>query len=278
MNRSEMVEYILRRIDSEAVRIEAEWKAEGRGTRTRHCAIDALLPEPVAIAISEAFPRDGEGFMTRKSFREHKRTSANLDQYPLILADITYALQNPQVTARISELIDMPGLEPDPHLYAGGLSMMFQGEFLNPHIDNSHESTRTKYRRVNLLYYVTPGWQAENGGNLELWDDDVTTPVVIPSLFNRLVLMETNRHSWHSVSPVVVDGAPRCCVSNYYFSERSPSGEDYYHVTSFTGRPEQKLRRALGLIDNAARKYARNHLGMTRETDKGYSGSLAREE
>ncbi len=27
-------------------------------------------------------------------------------------------------------------------LYAGGLSMMFEGDFLNPHIDNSHDAGR----------------------------------------------------------------------------------------------------------------------------------------
>ncbi|TGX46600.1 2OG-Fe(II) oxygenase [Sphingomonas naasensis] len=273
-----MIDFILQRLDAEASAIETEWNASDRGTRTRHCAIDSLLPDDVALAIHAAFPRDGEGFMTRKSFREHKRTSANLDQYPLILADITYALQNPRVTQRISELTGMDGMEPDPHLYAGGLSMMFPGDFLNPHIDNSHESSRSKYRRINLLYYVTPEWRPEYGGNLELWDDQVTSPVTIPSLFNRLVLMETNKLSWHSVSQVVPGRGPRCCVSNYYFSEKSPTGDDYYHVTSFTGRPEQKIRRALGLVDNAARNYARERLGMTRATDKGYSGTLANDE
>jgi len=278
MNRSAMIEHIVLRLDAGADQIRAEWNASNRRTPTRHCAIDGLLPEDVAMAIYRAFPRDGAGFLVRNSFRERKRTSANLDRYPLILADITYALQSPRVTDKISDLTGMPSLEPDPHLYAGGLSMMFEGDFLNPHIDNSHEATRSKYRRINLLYYVTPAWELDNGGNLELWDEGVTSPVTILSVFNRLVLMETSKGSWHSVSPVSDKTAPRCCVSNYYFSEKSPTGEEYYHVTSFTGRPDQKLRRALGVIDNAARKYAREHLGMTRATDKGYSGALAGED
>ena len=45
----------------------------------------------------------------------------------------------------------------------------------------------------------------------------------------------------------------RCCVSNYYFSEVSPSAEDYFHVTSFSGRPEEKWKRAFGYIDNSLR-------------------------
>ena len=64
--------------------------------------------------------------------------------------------------------------------------------------------------------------------------------------------METTRSSWHSVSPVVAETA-RCCISNYYFSQNSPVQADYFHVTSFTGRPEQYLRRLLSLVDNPLR-------------------------
>lgn len=41
------------------------------------------------------------------------------------------------------------------------------------------------YRALNLLYYVSPGWRLENGGNLELWDEHVTTPMTVESRFNR---------------------------------------------------------------------------------------------
>jgi hypothetical protein len=277
MNRQEMISHILKRLDQEFATAQQQWNDPGPGTPTRHCAIDNLLPEEVALEIFEAFPRDGSGFLTRKSFREHKRTSAELDKYAFVLADVTYALQSPAVALRISELTGMEGLDPDPHLYAGGLSMMFKDEFLNPHIDNSHEQTRSKYRRINLLYYVAPDWSLGSGGNLELWDSDVTEPVTIVSAFNRLVLMETNDRSWHSVSPVLAQEAVRCCVSNYYFSRDSPSGADYYHVTSFTGRPGQKTQRALGVLDNAIRTLAR-YIGMKRQSDKGYSGELAKTE
>lgn len=274
MNRSEMTAHILKRIDEEAASLRAQWERTDTGTGTRFCALDDLLPEAIAQAIHDAFPNDGEGFLPRRSFRESKRTSFSFDDHPRILADITFAMQDPKVAARLGQIVGMEALEPDPHLYAGGLSMMFRDDFLNPHIDNSHEKTRSKYRRINLLYYATPDWRREHGGNLELWDLGVTSPVTIDSRFNRLVLMETNKTSWHSVSPVVAAG-PRCCVSNYYFSDLSPSGESYYHVTSFTGRPGQTVRRLAGTIDNLARNFARSKLNMGRATDKGYQGTLA---
>jgi Rps23 Pro-64 3,4-dihydroxylase Tpa1-like proline 4-hydroxylase len=222
------------------------------GTPTKHFVVDELLPEATCAEIYDAFPRDGNGFFNRESFREKKRTSANLSSYPEILSDAAYGLQDVRVVEYVSKLIGIDSLEPDPKLYAGGLSMMFQGDFLNPHIDNSHDGDRQKYRRVNLLYYVSPDWAAENGGNFELWDEKQKVQKTITSKTNRLIVMETTKKSWHSVSPVTVD-RPRCCVSSYYFSEESPDSDDYFHVTSFTGRPEEKFRRALGAIDNAAR-------------------------
>nr|WP_240352240.1 2OG-Fe(II) oxygenase [Chromobacterium alkanivorans] len=131
---------------------------------------------------------------------------------------------------------------------------MFPGDFLNPHIDNSHDGDRLRYRRLNLLYYVSPEWKIENGGNLELWNKDKTQPKTITALTNRLAVMETNKTSWHSVSPVVVD-RPRCCVSNYYFSKNSPDDTEYFHVTSFTGRPDESIKRFVGTADNALRNF-----------------------
>lgn len=134
---------------------------------------------------------------------------------------------------------------------------MRTGDFLDPHIDNSHDQNRENYRRLNLLYYVTPEWSGPDGGNLELWDQKVLKPVTIESRFNRLVLMETHHLSWHSVSEVKKPNAQRCCVSNYYFSKRSPLDHEYYHVTSFMGRPENKLKRVLSRVDNQLRSFMR---------------------
>ena len=58
--------------------------------------------------------------------------------------------------------IKIDNLEFDETLYAGGISLMKNKDFLNPHLDNSHDKDKKKYRRLNLLYYVTPDWKYEN--------------------------------------------------------------------------------------------------------------------
>lgn len=64
--------------------------------------------------------------------------------------------------------------------------------------------------------------------------------------------MVTHNRSLHSVSPVVYDGF-RCCVSNYYFSKTPILESDTFHVTSFRGRPENKLTDAILRVDTFLR-------------------------
>lgn len=107
------------------------------------------------------------------------------------------------------------------------------------------------------MYYTTPNWKKEFGGNLEVWPKGLReNPTTIVSKFNRLVVMGTDINSWHSVSPVVVDNR-RNCVSNYYFSNTPLNKEDSFHVTLFRGWPKQKLEDAVLRFDGFARMLIR---------------------
>ena len=131
--------------------------------------------------------------------------------------------------------------------------MMGKDQYLNPHIDNSHDKDRNRWRVLNLLYYASPDWVEENGGNLELWPEGVEgKQITIHSRFNRLAVMVTHNQSWHSVSPIKSDSF-RCCVSNYYFADEALRASDSFHVTSFRGRPEQKIRDIVLRADASAR-------------------------
>jgi hypothetical protein len=52
----------------------------------------------------------------------------------------------------VFDLVDLEHLESEPSLYAGGLSMMFRDDFLNPHIDNSHDAKRDRNCRALICY------------------------------------------------------------------------------------------------------------------------------
>jgi Rps23 Pro-64 3,4-dihydroxylase Tpa1-like proline 4-hydroxylase len=216
----------------------AQWS---QSAPIQHFVLDDLLPEDWAHAIRAAFPR-GESMTLKSSLRELKYVAADMDRYDPLLEEIVYAFQAPEVVRAMEEFTGLRALEPDHLLYAGGVSLMAPGHFLNPHIDNSHDKFRQRYRVLNLLYYASPDWKEENGGNLELWPQGPDArPMTLVSRFNRLVVMATHRQSWHSVSRNQAH-EDRCCVSNYYFSQYPIGSEDYFHITSFRGRPEQPVR------------------------------------
>lgn len=252
--REELVKLILERLDRDAENIRSAFGADKRVTAS-YAAIDDLLPDDIARKIHDAFP-DNTQMRLLHSFRERKYTSKSLDKFDPLIADITFAFQDERVIAKVADLTGIKDAVGDPHLYAGGISAMAKGHFLNPHLDNSHDGEQKNYRVLNLLYYITPDWRPENGGNLELWDLKVTKPVEIESRFNRLVLMATGDKTWHSVNEVKTDGSRRC-ISNYYFSPHSPNGYETTHVTYFMARPEQKLRRVVTRIDSDVRTVLR---------------------
>lgn len=249
-----LVQQILERLERDADRIAADFGAD-KTIPTKYCAIDNVLPEETANRINSAFP-DPSKMRLLDSFREKKFTSKSLDQFEPLIADITFAFQDKRIIDKVADLTGIRDAVGDPHLYAGGISAMGRGHFLQPHLDNSHDGEQKNYRVLNLLYYITPDWDPKNGGNLELWDEDVKQRVEIPSLFNRLVLMSTNDKSWHSVNEVKTEGTRRC-ISNYYFSPHSPNGYETTHVTYFMARPEQKLRRVLTKADSDIRTMLR---------------------
>lgn len=210
----------------------------------RHFALDNLLPHEIAQNIYNQFPQSRKMPVIHNWGKIKLKYSHLKDAAPL-LRDINGAIQDPKVVAVIEEITGIKNQIPDPTRFAGGISTLLKGYFLNPHLDNSHAIDKKHYRTVNVLYYVSPNWKLENGGNYELWDEPVENRIIVPSLFNRLLVMETNSTSWHAVNPVLTN-SPRCCIFNYYFSKDSPEGRDYFfNKSSFRYRPEQKLLRAL---------------------------------
>lgn len=218
--------------------------------------VDDILDEATALEIYNAFPENKQ-MMPKKSIRENKLVSAQMNQHHPILEEIIYAFQEPKIVKIIEEITGIEELLPDSNLYAGGISMMERGNFLKPHLDNSHDMERNNYRVANLLYYVSPNWKIENGGNLELWHNGIDSKQdTVLSKFNRLVVMITHDKSLHSVSEVVVD-ENRCCISNYYFRLKPVTNHPYFHVTSFYDTKENFVNRTVLSIDRKMRNFIR---------------------
>ena len=254
--RKELTDLIVQRLNEAKEQLKKEFFFKHPIKVARHFALDNLLPNEIAEEVYANFPKPKK-MPLLNNYGEIKLKYSHIKKTSNLLQDLHYAIQDPSVVAAVEDITEIKNQIPDRSRYAGGVSTLLKGYFINPHIDNSHDVEKKYYRTVNVLYYVSPNWQRGNGGNYELWDESITNHILVPSFFNRLVVMETNRTSWHAVSPVLCD-APRCCVFNYYFSEQSPEGVEYFHKASslfvnplFRPRPEQKIRRAIARAKDA---------------------------
>lgn len=249
-NSVEISRLILQKLEASQKMLQEQY--ENSKDRIGYFFIDELLPSNLAKKVAEVFPETGNLYH-KTSLKESKYVSAQMDRYDSLLEEVLFAFQDKSVVNIISKITGISNLLPDKNLYAGGLSSMGHLNFLQPHLDNSHDKDRNHYRVLNLLYYVTPNWQIEFGGNLELWPDGLKgEPIEIHSRFNRLVVMATHKKSWHSVSQVTVDRY-RNCISNYYFSEKPLDNNTDFHITTFRGRPGEFLKDKILRVDSFLR-------------------------
>nr|WP_205600646.1 2OG-Fe(II) oxygenase [Flavobacterium sp. xlx-214] len=260
MDRKIIANYIFDKIQENKENIKQQYN--NSKNKIGYFFIDNLLPEELALKIFDVFPKSEE-MVLKKSLKEDKYVAVQMNKYNPILEEVIYAFQDERIVKLICELCEIREAVPDDNLYAGGLSMMGEHQFLNPHLDNSHDKDRKLWRVLNLLYYVTPNWKEEYGGNLELWPNGMDkSQITINSKFNRLAVMATHSNSLHSVSPVVYNGF-RCCVSNYYFSKEPLLETDNFHITSFRARPNNKF------LDLVLRTDALLRMGIRKVFKKG---------
>lgn len=254
--KKQLSDLIIRRLDEAKLNLKKQFSHQHSIKVARHFTLDNLLPAKIAMQIYESFPKPKK-MRLLNSRGELKLKYIHIKEAVSLLQDISFAFQDPKVIAVIEEITGIKNQVPDPAPTAGGISTLIKGYYIHPHLDSSHDRAKKLYRTVNVLYYVSPNWREENGGNYELWDEGVTQRILVPSYFNRLVVMETNSKSWHAVNPVLCD-QPRCCVFNYFYSSQSPEGRDYFHASPtfsfynplFKARPEQKIRRAIANFRN----------------------------
>jgi Rps23 Pro-64 3,4-dihydroxylase Tpa1-like proline 4-hydroxylase len=131
------------------------------------------------------------------------------------------------------------GLIPDPHFSGGGLHEIKPGGLLGVHADfNVHETMQLE-RRLNLLIYLNDDWSAEFGGDLELWNEDMTAcERKISPIMGRAVVFNTTLSSYHGhPEPLRCphDRTRRSIALYYYTSMNEPSL--LARTTTFQVRP-----------------------------------------
>jgi hypothetical protein len=213
----------------------------------KHLVIDNFLVGEQAQILLENFP----SFNPQKAISELGKVGGKAVNEDLIGLGGVYQQFGRYVQAQeflelISQLTGIDNLIPDPSFYGGGTHENLQGQELDPHIDFNLDERHWYHRRLNLLIYLNPQWQADWGGNLELHSnprqpEENKIKSFVP-IFNRCLIFETNEHSWHGFSQINLPEnqrhLSRKSLSIYLYTKERPGQElSPSHTTFYIPRP-----------------------------------------
>tara|TARA_B100000795_G_scaffold196971_1_gene150977 strand:+ start:275 stop:1054 length:780 start_codon:yes stop_codon:yes gene_type:complete len=182
-----------------------------------HIYFDNFLPKKIALSLSKDYPKINKIEKIDKNWKIHK--NKNVLRY--LLEDSSLFKKNLKVFSMLTNsrkfllfLETLTGLEsiiPDPYFVGGGAMTTGTGGFLNIHADFNYHHKLQSWRRLNVLFYLTPNWKKKWRGQLELWSKNKKKKIKeIDPLFNRVVIFNTTSESFHG------QPAPTICPKNVY--------------------------------------------------------------
>jgi hypothetical protein len=172
----------------------------------RHVVIPDFFSPYVAQRLLDDFPsfedryaRGEMGDVGRKA--EHRDVRDISDAY----RGVDDFIQTPEFLNLMSDVTGIPDLLYDAEYHGGGTHENVDGASLYTHVDFNYHP-KGWHRRLNLIVYLTPDWQEEWGGSLELhsnpWDSSSDYSKTVPTKFNQGVIFETTESSWHGFSRI----------------------------------------------------------------------------
>jgi hypothetical protein len=236
-----------------------------------HVVVDGVLrPEAFDRAAAE-FPALRDPFW--KGYlhvNETKYGNTKPDTWGPTLNAVAKEFVSPQFVSFLERLTGIKDLLPDWTMDGGGLHQTLRGGHLNVHADfTTHHVNENWSRRVNILLYLNREWREEWGGQLELWDKEMTAAQAkVQPAGNRMLVFTTSHDSFHGHPDALTcpDDVARRSMALYYFTEEV---NPLRKATNFQARPDEGgLKRAAIAVDRGVLSMydrAKRKLGITDE-------------
>lgn len=215
----------------------------------KHVAIDGFLDPDCAARLLHDFP----SFEARYALNENGEVGGKAVRMDMASISPQFTalhelLRSSDFLALIGRITGIPELLFDPDYIGGGTHENVHGQGLDPHVDFNILPTTGWHRRLNLILYLNPQWEASWGGCLDLerdpWQSE-TDRVRIAPLLNRCVIFETTESSWHGFDairlPETARELSRKSIAIYYYTrEREAAQTAPSHATVYVprGMPE----------------------------------------
>jgi hypothetical protein len=192
-----------------------------------HLVIDNFLPLEMARALADEMPDyESSVWVEYANAIEDKRTCNYWHSFPAHTYKFMSFMASPQIVNSLGDAFGIDDLECDIGLHGGGWHMHRRGGKLNIHQDYSIHPKLKKQRRLNFILYLSPNWQDQWGGGLQLWShsEEKNAPkqceTTVKCVFNRAIIFRTDQQSWHGLpSPLICPaGVFRKSLAIYYVS------------------------------------------------------------
>ncbi len=195
-----------------------------------HIVIDNFLDESVTRNLYDEIPAtDSNVWFQYNNQIENKYLCNHWDRFPKETYRFFTHITSPEFTQKLSELTGIFPLVADVGLHGGGWHVHTRGGLLNVHKDYSIHPKLKWERALNLILYVTPDWDTSWGGGLGLWTEKDEQPHElihnVECLFNRAVLFDTRKNSWHGLPDPIEcpEGVRRTSLAVYYLTTPTES-------------------------------------------------------
>jgi len=128
-------------------------------------------------------------------------------------------LNGPDMIEGLRALTGISSLNPNYGIVKGtGLHQVDPGGYLNIHIDKNWAKGQGK-RMVSMIIYLNEKWEKQDGGELELWDKDLTKAVLsIPPTFNKTIISSAE-NTYHGYPDPTGGKYPRRSLAMFYYSQ-----------------------------------------------------------
>ncbi len=199
----------------------------------RHIVIDEFFRPEFARQLLNEFPPFEKGnSMGDNGRRGNKSTWERITALGPAFTQLDANIKGADFLGFVQKLTGIDALLYDPYYFGGGTHENRHGQNLQAHVDFNYHPSERWHRRLNLIVYLNPEWDATWGGNLQLYGNPYrdTKPAisVIPKM-NRAVLFETTESSWHGFDRIALPaehaGLSRRSVALYFYSRQRPAEE-----------------------------------------------------
>lgn len=207
-----------------------------------HCVIDDFLPGWAAEQLLARFPGPeapfwfdwAKGDTTNQPKKQGLGHISRLEGADPYIFSVLFAFNSYPFIHFLETLTGIDGLIPDPHYHGGGLHQILPGGKLKVHADFNYLEKLKLYRRINVLLYLNKNWKPEYGGDIELWNRDMSAcKQKIAPVFNRCVIFNTDSHSYHGHPEPLncPQGMTRKSIALYYYTREARADESPPHST-----------------------------------------------